>query len=503
MTGSNTEQIKWVKTRHDTIKPYLGGREIFWAPLPGSQTAFMTSPYFDTLYISGRGIGKTSCLLYSYLGHVGKGYRASWRGLILRRKMGELKDIIISSKEIVPKLFPKAKYNGSEYTWTFPEGETLTFSYLNGEKDATNYQGQQYPFLGFEELCSFPDREPVDMLLACVRPPPGATHGLPLMVRSTANPYGVGLSWVVDKYGLVDNSKMISKVLGALGKQRVAIFGKLEENIVLLDQDPHYRETIREAAGGNKDREKAWLTGDISVNSGGFFSDYFESRYNIIPHLAPKDFPRGWSISKGYDHGKASPFATVWVATSDGTPVTVNNNRKIGGVKGDKIIFHEYYGSEIGPNGKPSNKGLRLSVADIAANITSIEQSLGIRSSFDVADSAIWGSQDSLTPESEFRKHGIYWKKSAKERIPGWEYMCDLLMGAKPESTEEGPLREKPGLFIMDNCNYLINNLLAAPKDDKKPGDIDTKVDHDLDAARYVLYTKRKKASSSRGVGLY
>ena len=39
---------------------------VAWAPQPGSQTLFVTSPVFETLYEGTRGPGKTNALLMDF-----------------------------------------------------------------------------------------------------------------------------------------------------------------------------------------------------------------------------------------------------------------------------------------------------------------------------------------------------------------------------------------------------------------------------------------------------
>ena len=55
-----------------------------WAAQPGSQVLFLSSPVFETLYEGTRGPGKTDALLADFCQHVGQGYGAAWRGILLR-----------------------------------------------------------------------------------------------------------------------------------------------------------------------------------------------------------------------------------------------------------------------------------------------------------------------------------------------------------------------------------------------------------------------------------
>lgn len=55
-----------------------------WAPHPGSQTLFLSSPVYETLYEGTRGPGKTDALLMDYAQHVGQGFGENWRGILFR-----------------------------------------------------------------------------------------------------------------------------------------------------------------------------------------------------------------------------------------------------------------------------------------------------------------------------------------------------------------------------------------------------------------------------------
>jgi len=63
----------------------LAASGVAWSPQPGSQTFFVTSPIFETLYEGTRGPGKTNALLMDFCQHVGQGFGAAWRGVLFRR----------------------------------------------------------------------------------------------------------------------------------------------------------------------------------------------------------------------------------------------------------------------------------------------------------------------------------------------------------------------------------------------------------------------------------
>jgi len=74
-------------------------RNIIWKPTPGSQELFLILGQEKTLvkevlFHGGRGIGKSEVLIMAYLQHVGKGWGASWTGIIFKKAYKPLRSLI-------------------------------------------------------------------------------------------------------------------------------------------------------------------------------------------------------------------------------------------------------------------------------------------------------------------------------------------------------------------------------------------------------------------------
>ena len=128
---------------------------IVWAPLPGSQTEYLRCPITEVLLEGNRGPGKTDCLLMDFAQFVGHGFGAAWRGILFRRTFPELADIVAKSLQWFSRLFPDATYNQSKHEWRFAGGETLRFSYMEKPKDYYRYHGQQFTWIGWDELTNW------------------------------------------------------------------------------------------------------------------------------------------------------------------------------------------------------------------------------------------------------------------------------------------------------------------------------------------------------------
>jgi hypothetical protein len=136
----------------------LRGKNVIWEPHPGSQQFFLTCPADEALIHGNRGGGKTDVLLMDYLQHVGQGYGEAWRGILFREEYTELTDIIAKSQKWIRRIFPGAKYNGTDHKWTFPEGETLLLRYMRLPSDYWNYHGHEYT-IAANTLVLLPDNK--------------------------------------------------------------------------------------------------------------------------------------------------------------------------------------------------------------------------------------------------------------------------------------------------------------------------------------------------------
>jgi phage terminase large subunit-like protein len=168
-------------------------------PTP-KQSAFMIVPNKEVLYGGAAGGAKSWGLLAAasqYLdvpGYAALILRQTYKDLALP---GALMDV---SHQWWRNKGPKWK--AKEYTWEFPEGSTLSFGYLESEKDKYQYQGSAFHFIGFDELTQFETETRYLYLFSRCRRPKGEMEAadIPLRVRSTTNPGGIGHTWVKDRF---------------------------------------------------------------------------------------------------------------------------------------------------------------------------------------------------------------------------------------------------------------------------------------------------------------
>jgi hypothetical protein len=454
----------------------LAGTSVAWQPHRGSQTLFVTSPIFETLYEGTRGPGKTNALLMDFCQHVGQGFGAAWRGVIFRQSFPALADIVTKSREWIPKAFPDAKFNESNYVWKFATGEELLLRYMDKPRDYWQYHGHEYPWIAWDELTNWPDLVCYDTMKSCCR---SSKPGLPRKYRSTANPHGPGHHAVKARFiDPAPRGRLIADEFGT----RIAIHGHWSENEALLAADPEYPDRMRAATADDPDKQAAWMDGSWDVVAGAFFGGAWDRRVHV---LRPFPIPASWRLDRAFDWGSSRPFSVGWWAESDGTPVTVTGpdgrpaQRTF--ARGTLVRVAEWYGMKPG---KP-NVGLGLTADQIAKGILEREREAFPNRVVQAgpADSSIFDVQDGHCIGDSFKKARVEWRAANKgpgSRKNGWELMRERFGNAKRAPTEA------PGLFVFDTCTHFIRTVPALPRDEMKPDDIDTKAeDHIADEARY------------------
>ena len=87
---------------------------------------------YEALYGGAAGGGKSEALVQEALRQVEIPH---YKGLIIRKTYPQLGELIDKSLNYYPRAFPKAKYNDSKHSWTFPSGAKIYFGSMNHAQD--------------------------------------------------------------------------------------------------------------------------------------------------------------------------------------------------------------------------------------------------------------------------------------------------------------------------------------------------------------------------------
>lgn len=391
-----------------------------------------------------------------------------YKALILRKTFPQLRELIDKTLNYYPRIYPKAKYNGSSHTWRFPSGAQIIFGSLNRPQDKIQYQGQAYDFIAFDELTHFTQEE-YEYLKSRNRPNGPGTR---VYMRATANPGGVGHGWVKDRFitagAPMTTIREEASWVDPEGKthtgeqSRIFVPSSVFDNQILMHNDPMY---VQRLASMPEAERNALLYGDWDSFSGQVFTEWrndpahYQDR--IGTHVIdPFAVPESWSIWCGLDWGYARPFSVGWYA--------VDHERRM-------YAIREYYGCTGTPN-----QGVKLEPGEVARRIKQIEAddpNLRGKRIHRIGDPAIWMSDGTESIGDLMSRERVHFDKGDHARISG-----KMQLHHRLAMTDGIPM-----LYVFSTCKHFIRTVPALVYDETDVEDINTEgEDHIYDQCRYV-----------------
>jgi hypothetical protein len=445
------------------IEPEVLGNVVF-RPNPGPQVEFLSAPEREVLYGGAAGGGKSYAILADAavsLGH------PQFRGLLVRRTLDELRELIDKSKELYPKIYPTIKWSESQKTWRMPNGGTLWMSYLEQEKDVMRYQGQSFCYIAFDELTQWPTPYCWDYLRSRLRT---VAPDLKLYMRATSNPGGVGHNWVKKMFvdpapwgkafyaTNIETGEVLRyperhlKSGQPLFKRRF-IPARLIDNPYIYDSGEYEANLLSLPEA----QRRMLLEGDWDAIEGAAFPEW-----NRAVHVVkPFHIPQAWRRFRACDYGYGSHTGVVWFA--------VDEDERL-------IVYRELY--------------VRKVIAiDLAHMILDIEE--GERISYGVLDSSLWHQRGDPGPSlaEQMIREGCRWRPS--DRSKGSRVSGKNEFHRRLQIDDLG----KPGIMFFDTCINCIAQIPVLPIDRDNPEDIDTdSEDHLYDAIRYGIMTRPRSS---------
>jgi hypothetical protein len=448
-----------------------------WVPQPGPQLAALEADWCDELFYGGeRGGGKSDFQL-GFQEDGALRWKQHWRGIMFRKTNPELEELQARAMQIFPaegatyRTQPSAAYPFSN-CWYWPSGATAKMRYIENEKDYGRYHGHQYTGISLDEVTEYASPNGLLKMLSTLR----SAHGVPCRMRATGNPGGVGHIWVKGRY-IDPCAAMVPYTDPETGFARMFVPSRLQDNRILMQADPGYRNRILAATFGNEALRKAWLEGNWNIVAGAFF-DCWSKRLIVKPFAIPDD----WTRFASGDWGSARPFSFGWWA------VARDDLEIAEGIipKGAMVRYREWYGC-ADPARNP-NVGLKMVAEEVGRHIVHLEKCDII--SYRVLDPSAF-SEDGGPSIAERIFRGSDTKVSfrradnarvgSKGAMGGWDQVRSRMIG---EADGEG--HSRPMIYCFDTCTDSIRTIPALQHDPDRIEDLDSDMeDHAADDWRY------------------
>ena len=462
LKGNKTRVVDQGDLEHlpGAVEDLVDGSPVIFKPNPGPQEDFLSASEQDVLYGGAAGGGKSFALLADPLRYC---HNANHRGLLLRRTLDELTELIDKSKQLYPKAFPGAIFREAKSTWVFPSGATLWFTYLDRDKDVTRFQGQAFNWIGVDEITQYPTPYVWDYLRSRLRSTdPELQQNLTM--RCTANPGGVGGWWVKKMYIDAHEPNMAfgakdletgktfvwpdgNKKAGQPLFYRKFVPARLTDNPFLM-ADGQYEAMLRSLPEVERRR---LLEGDWDVAEGAAFPEFSRVRHVVEPW----DLPTNWPRIRAADYGYSSPSCVLWGA------IDWDNNI---------WVYRELYVKH-------------LTAEQLADKILECEE-LDPQPHYTVLDSSCWNKTGFGPSIAEtMMRAGVRWTPSDRNRLQGKMELHRRLA--------DDPYSNEPRMRIFSNCKHIIAQLSGIPLSKTNSEDVDTRAeDHAYDALRYMGMTR-------------
>lgn len=447
-----------------------------WRAQVGPQLDAIRKHHVKELFFGGAvGGGKSDFLLGDFAQDVPT-YSNAWHGILFRKSYPQLEELVARSKAMYPAWFgldANKCWTSGNHMWTWPNGSTLKFRHAEDDDSWMEYQGHQYPWIGYDELPHWANPTFYREMKTRQR----SAHGVPNMrIRATGNPGGKGHGWIkqywaIDKYPL--GSVLIPK--DKQGGARMFVRSRVQDNKILLENDPEYIDNLRSL--GSEALVQQYLDGDWNVIAGAFFTEFSVNKHVVRPFAIPKDWLRFCAM----DWGSSTPFCVLWFAVSDGNPIT-EDGTATGKIvahlpRGAIVAYREWYGAD--QSAGKFNLGLKMTAEEVANGIKKREgdaENIGLR----VLDPSAFKEDSGPSIAERMARTGVDFQRADNTRKGGWDMLRARLKG------ESGV----PMIYFFTTCPDTIRTLPMMQHDTgKKAGayeDMDTDAeDHASDTVRY------------------
>ena len=437
-------------------------QNVVFKPNAGPQTEFLAAGEREVLYGGSAGGGKSFAMLADPLRYMG---HPAFSGLLLRHTTEELRELIFKSQELYPKVWKGIKWSERKMQWVAPSGARLWMSYLDRDQDVMRYQGLAFSWIGFDELTQWASPFAWNYMRSRLR---STAHDLPIFMRATTNPGGIGHQWVkkmfIDPSPFgeafdatdIETGEVLKYPAGhpkagkSLFKRRF-IPARLSDN-PYLSESGDYEAMLLSLP---EHQRKQLLEGDWDIKEGAAFTE-FDRRIHVVK---PFPIPNNWVKFRACDYGYGSYSGVLWFAVSPDEQL---------------VVYRELYVSKV----------LATDLADMILEVESGDGNIR----YGVLDSSLWHNRGDTGPSlaEQMIKKGCRFRPSDRSkgsRVSGKNELHRRLQ--VDEFTNE------PRIVFFNNCIETISQIPSIPLDKKNPEDVDTNAeDHLYDALRYGIMSR-------------
>ncbi len=422
-----------------------------WRPHPGPQTYMLAvTGVKEVLYGGARGGGKTDGGLAWLLRGPHFGHPA-YRALVLRRNFEDLVDWMDRAERFYDPLGGRL-VRSAPARIVFRNGAVFRLGHLKDEAAYTKYQGHEYHRVLIEEAGQIPTATAYNLLLGSAR---STVRGVPAEVLLTANPGGLGHSWLKDRFGCGRDSAATwyQPIDPGDGNLRMYIPARVDDNPSIMLNDPTYVAWLESLP---EPYHSAWRYGDWDVHLGQAFD--WSPTANVVPTVP---VPGAAKVLMTYDWGFGKPFSVGWWWVIDSLLVRVA----------------EWYGCVPGQH----DAGLRLPDHEVATGILQRERDWGLPPPYlRLADPTVFnrkpdtvGGGQGESTAAVFARVGVMLRPGDPSRKVKFRQMSARL--------------KTRTLVVMDTCKHFIRTVPDLPLDDRTLDDVDTDAeDHCYDEAAHA-----------------
>ena len=413
-----------------------------WTVQPGPQTFALQIPkdINEIFYGGARGGGKTDTGIVWIAEPVDN---PLYRGLVIRKNANDLSDWVDRAQRMYSGLGVHVAYRPWELT--FPSGARILTGHLKDDQSYTKYQGQEYQRQLLEEITQIPDEKRYLQLKASNR---STIPGLPAQSFLTGNPGGIGHSWVKNRF--IEIGPHYSVYTDRFGLRRIYIPATIEDNPMLMQNDPDYVKQMDALKDTDPDLWKAWRLGDWSIIAGQAFREW-DSRFHVNDTFEFKLSDCKKFVC--FDWGYSSPGCALWVA------ITPENKYGIVRI----YVYRELYLTQTEPR-------------EWARQFKMLQKLDGVRD--------LWLPPDCFNKEMGESIGEIFSREGTMNVLQattpaGSRHMRKALLHSVLADADDG----RPIIQINSQCKNLIRTLPELINDENDPEDIDTDGDdHAYDA---------------------